>query len=287
MKKIYFSLIVIICTNFFYAQDKISRNDTLIIKELRILPMIDGKYDDQCWQGIEWQPINQVWIPYGTEINNDDFSGMYKVGWSSKTNLLYFIVMITDDVIADGYKYDRDPKKGDFYYNYDMLELFIDEDQSGGLHIFDGSKENQSEFGIKSSNAFAYHLILDFPTDGNISVNPSACDLAGKNWEDYFIADYTNHFPDFILRKNGNEFIYEFSLILFSEDYDENNFMKSRVKLSENKKLGVSIAYCDNDDPNEKPLERDNFIGSVVVPESAYNDHWKNADLFRKAILVP
>jgi hypothetical protein len=41
--------------------------------------------------------------------------------------------------------------------------------------------------------------------------------------------------------------------------------------------MGMSMAYCENDTPG---TERDNFFGSVWVPEEAYNDHWMNADGF-------
>ncbi len=47
--------------------------------------------------------------------------------------------------------------------------------------------------------------------------------------------------------------------------------------------MGLSFAYCDND---EAGTTRDNFIGSVWVPEARYNDHWMNAGDFRAARLT-
>lgn len=47
------------------------------------------------------------------------------------------------------------------------------------------------------------------------------------------------------------------------------------------------MAYCDNDDPNENPVKRDHFFGSVDVPLTAHNDHWKDADWFGVAKLMP
>jgi hypothetical protein len=49
--------------------------------------------------------------------------------------------------------------------------------------------------------------------------------------------------------------------------------------LSEGKEMGLSVAYCDNDDPNESPKVRDNMFGSVWEP-SPGNLHWMNADGF-------
>jgi hypothetical protein len=43
------------------------------------------------------------------------------------------------------------------------------------------------------------------------------------------------------------------------------------------------MAYCDNDTPG---TERDNFFGSVWVPEEEYNDHWMNADGYGSVRLI-
>ena len=50
--------------------------------------------------------------------------------------------------------------------------------------------------------------------------------------------------------------------------------------------MGLSLAYCDNDDPDENPKKRDNFFGSVWVPETANNDHWKDADGYGTIMLI-
>jgi hypothetical protein len=53
--------------------------------------------------------------------------------------------------------------------------------------------------------------------------------------------------------------------------------------LQSGKIMGLSFAYCDND---EAGTTRDNFIGSVWVPEARYNDHWMDAGDFRAARLT-
>ena len=256
-------------------------NDTLVIYLTKGTPVIDGSGNDRCWEKILWQPIDQPWIPYGETVGHDDFSGKYKIMWSKKTNLLYFLVTITDDVYVDGYRYDRDPKKGDFYYNYDLLEVFIDEDRSGGMHVFDGENGIGKEWGTCSANAFSYHMVMDCPKENGTAKKFVACDLSGKSWEKYSIANYADHFDAFAMHKHGSEYIWEFSLKVYNDSYTDSSREQSRVTLAANKSLGISLAYCDNDDQREVPKTRDNFFGSVTVPQSANNDHWKNADMYR------
>jgi hypothetical protein len=281
------SLLILMFASALDAQNLKSakQTDTLKICEIGELPHIDGIADDACWRNIAWEPIDQVWIPYGDTVPKEDFSGKYKIAWSSKTNLLYFLVSVTDDSFVDGYRYDSDPKKGDFYYNYDMLEVFIDEDQSGGLHVFDGTGEVAKEWGTCAANAFSYHLIASIPPSGARVKEFAACDIAGKSWSDYSIANYASHFPEFVLARNGQQLTWEFSLAVYNDRYSADYPESSRVRLFSSKRMGISLAYCDNDDPDETPKTRDNFIGSVAVPKEAYNDHWINAGLFRKAVV--
>lgn len=290
MSKIQFltaNIIFFLSINVCDAQNihSVMANDTLTIFQSKELPVIDGKIDDQCWNNIQWQPIDQPWIPYGETVPVKDFSGEYKILWSKKTNLIYFIVKITDDVFVDGYRYNSDPKIGDFYYNYDLLEVFVDEDQSGGMHVFDGIQDAGKEWGTNSANAFSYHMILDSPKENNTSRTFVACDLAGKSWDEYSIANYADHFQEFALRKQGTEYFWEFSLRIYSDQYTSINRETSRVQLKGNKQMRISLAYCDNDDQNEIPKTRDNFFGSVAVQQNANNDHWKNADEYRKVVL--
>jgi len=58
------------------------------------------------------------------------------------------------------------------------------------------------------------------------------------------------------------------------------------VRLQVGKVMGLSLAYCDNDNFNENPKTRDNFFGSVWVLPAACNDHWMNADYFGTIKLI-
>jgi hypothetical protein len=95
--------------------------------------------------------------------------------------------------------------------------------------------------------------------------------------------NYASHFPDLTMKKDGNIYRYEFSLRVYDDTYDHSDPEASRVTLAANKVMGMSMAYCDNDQPDG---ERDNFFGSVWVPEEAYNDHWMNADGYGTLRLV-
>ncbi len=245
--------------------DFLTQDDTVFVTEINIPPNFDGIGNDNCWQSISWQVIDQVWIPWGTTMDPADFSGRYKVAWSSQHNLLYFLLEITDDVESDAYKADGTTSA---IYNFDMFEVFIDEDKSGGPHLNEVAE-----------NAFAYHTFTKFPNNGETTTT-FICDDMGS--------DYRSHFPSFILRKAGNVATWEFSLIVYNDTYSPTNEEGARSILTENKIIGLSIAYNDDDEPAVDPAftERDNFIGSVAVSEAAYNDHWMNADDFGTLKLV-
>jgi hypothetical protein len=115
-----------------------------------------------------------------------------------------------------------------------------------------------------------------------------ACDLAGTSWASYSIPDYADHFQDFVVRRDGNQLTWEFSLKVHNDSYEDYSTEDSRVTLKPGKELGLSLAYCDNDDPAEYPKTRDNFIGSDMGPDQAlneWNEHWKDAGVYGTLIL--
>ena len=238
----------------------------------------DGTADEAIWKNSKWYYIDQVWIPYRDLMPADDFTGRYKVAWSEASNLLYFYAETTDDVFVDGYIYSSNPSNNK-YPDYDILEIFIDEDKSGGKHVFDDG----SEWGTNGENAFSYHYAINLPPDGETTSSVVACDIAGTSWGSYMIPNYADHLENFIVRRDGNILSWEFSLKVYNDSYDSGNPENSRVTLSTGKQIGLSLAYCDNDNPNENPKTRDNFIGSDVGPDeprTEWNDHWMNASVY-------
>ena len=215
-----------------------------------------------------------MWIPYGANIDASDYSGRFKVAWSSAENLLYFIVEIVDDAAVGGFVKDVTEE----IHNFDIIEVFIDEDKSGGYHVFDGKSNTAFGLGVNAENAFSYHIYADFPDKNKVVKDKIVLDNDGNSWSNRRWVDYSDHFPEFAFRKEGNTYRREFSLIVYNDTYEKDNVEDSRVKLHTGKVIGLSLAYCDNDGLNESPETRDNFFGSVNVKAGAYNDHWKNAD---------
>jgi hypothetical protein len=269
----YFKFVRVFCFLIFFSVSVIAesphirvQDDTVKTPDVENIPTIDGLSDDACWGNVEWQEIDQVWIPWGGSVEADDYTGQYKIVWSSTENVLYFLVEITDDVFVDGYVFGP----GD-YYQYDIVEVFIDEDKSGGVHNYEDTE-----------NAFAYHIVVDAPEDGEVNNDFVVCDMTGPG----STVNYASHFPELAMRKDGNQYTWEFSLAVYADSFNIGNPEESRVDLSEGKISGLSLAYCDNDSINEEPKTRDNFFGSVEVPEDEYNDHWINADGFGTIELI-
>jgi hypothetical protein len=251
--------------------------DTLMIKQTSQPPIINGVENDYCWQITEWSPIDNVWIDWGTEIDDNDFKGAFKVVWSKDENLLYFLVRTYDDVLVDGYI----PGITADNYNFDILELFIDEDHSKGKHLFDDKLTGEN-----AENAFAYHIHSRFPSNGETTDSFRVQDIAGTGYDNRLDPVYNHHFENFSLRLIDSIAYWEFSLKVYNDSYDNAEPESSRMNLNGGKVMGLSIAYCDNDGLDEEPATRDNFIGSVWVPEEAFNDHWKDAEYFGVAKLI-
>ncbi len=209
-------------------------------------PIIDGIASDKCWEKAEWAPIESLWL--GEQPSETDFNGRYKILWSKER--LYFLIEIVDDVASDTHEY---PLKD--YYKDDTLEIFIDEDRSGGDHRY-------------NYNAFAYHIsVKDF----------NAVDL-NKNQSPMLYNDHLN-----IKRTNiGNTYTWEIELKVFSDKYEENYEGNETVSLSKDKVMGFGIAYCDNDGGED----RESFIGSFDIPGSDKNLAWQDASVFSQLKLV-
>jgi hypothetical protein len=251
--------------------------DTLEILVTNQPPVINGNEDDICWQVTDWSPIDKVWIKWGAIIDSVDFNGAFKVVWSENDNLLYFLVRTSDDVLVDDYI----PGVTADNYNFDILELFIDEDHSKGKHIFDDEITDEN-----AENAFAYHIHSRFPLNGETTDSFLVQDIAGTGYDNRLDPIYNHHFGGFSLKLVDSVAYWEFSLKVYNDSYDNTEPKNSRVTLTEGKVMGLSLAYCDNDGINEDPATRDNFIGSVWVPEEAFNDHWKDAEYFGVAKLI-
>ena len=207
--------------------------------------VVDGVADDAVWRDAEWREISYRWL--GPEYTADDFQGRFKVVWTEER--LYLLVEIVDDVLIDSH---RDPLVQ--YWDDDCLEIFIDEDFSGGDHQF-------------NYNAFAYHFSLD----------NKAIDID----TDRTPRDFTDH-VDSRWQQTGNTVVWEVAIDIYADDFAHESSDNTPVTLTAGKIMGLMVAYCDNDGSEL----RENFIGSESVPSGPKDRGWIDAGIFGELVLV-
>jgi len=213
-------------------------------------PVIDGNGNDPVWAKAQWKPLDQLWL--GTMAGPEVFSGRYKILWTEER--LYYLVEIVDNYIST----TRANTPLVDCYNDDCLELFIDEDASGGDHE-------------RSYNAFAYHI--SFGGENVVDLNTKGQAQLYNDHLNYVIGH----------EENTDLYTWEVEMKIFDDTYDENNPEKNvPVKLHEGKVLGFAIAYCDADETHE----RERFMGSVYIEGENKNVAWQNASVFAKLYLV-
>lgn len=208
-------------------------------------PAIDGVADEAVWEQARWQELEYRWL--GPEYSADDFQGRYKVAWTEEK--IYILAEITDDILIDTH---RDPLVQ--YWDDDCLEIFLDEDFSGGEHQF-------------NHNAFAYHMSLD----------NRAIDIG----TDKRARDYSHHVES-RWQQNNDKVIWELAIDIYTDAYDDYSDDNQPAKLSAGKLIGLMVAYCDNDGSEL----RENFIGSELVADGPKDRGWIDAGLFGALLLV-
>lgn len=200
-------------------------------------PDLDGKANEACWEVAEWYPIDQVW--QGEPTSKEDFNGRFKVAWSK--DFIYLFIEITDDSLSD-----KRLNSLDTFWEDDGLNIYIDEDHSGGEHEL-------------SHNAFAYHLALD----GNV---------VDKSPDNSFL--FYNHVTTVRICE-GNTCTWEIAISVFNDTFDDFS-TNDQIQLEKGKRLGFAISYYDNDGAKL----RDNVFGSVPIPGEDPDIADKNADVF-------
>lgn len=208
-------------------------------------PNIDGVADEAVWARAKWKEITHRWL--GPEYTAEDFRGRFKVAWTGEK--IYILAEIVDDILFDSH---RDPLEQ--YWDDDCLEIFIDEDYSGGDHRY-------------NHNAFAYHIALD----------NQAIDIG----TDERPHDYSHHVES-RWKQQGNRVIWEIAIDVYGDDYVDGADDNVPVNLYEGKVLGLMLAYCDNDGSEL----RENFVGSESVPHGPTDRGWIDAGLFGSLVLV-
>ena len=227
-------------------------------------PIIDGETDDAVWTRAPWKAIDKLIL--GAAPNAEDFSGRYKVVWTASD--LYLLAEIIDDVLYDGH-----PDPLESYWDDDTLEIFIDEDNSGGDHLH-------------SYNAFAYHIALDNQV---VDIGPflsAADEKAGR----YNRRTYPEHVQARWKRSldEPHKIYWEARISVYGDDYQD-QYSKGEspavpVQLENGKTLGFMVAYCDNDGSDS----REHFIGDVEI-EPVNGDRnlgYIDASVFGRLVLV-
>jgi hypothetical protein len=217
----------------------IEDRNTYLAPAAAVAPAVDGIANETAWEKASWHPIDNRWL--GPEFTADDFEGRFKVIWTE--GAVYLLVEIVDDILIDSH---RDPLVQ--YWDDDCLEIFIDEDHSGGDHQY-------------NHNAFAYHFSLD----------NKAIDIG----TDRLPHDYSDHVES-RWQQTGNKIVWEVSIAVFDDGYVDGASDNEKVALDEGKILGLMVAYCDNDGSEI----RENFIGSESVPSGPTDRGWIDAGIF-------
>ncbi len=204
---------------------------------------IDGIATDSAWEEQEWRPLNHVWL--GKKPDSTDFSGRYKVCYDA--GFLYVLAEIHDDSLSDTH-----PDGLTRYWDDDCLEVFIDENGSGGIHQY-------------SHNAFAYHLSLDGRT---VDIAP---DSSFRYFDEHVV---------YKRKTTGRLSTWECAFRVYKDDYTDTQ-SSVPLALRPGKRMGFMVAYCDND----KSAEREHFIGSVPISGEDKNRGWIDAGVFEQVVL--
>ncbi len=211
---------------------------------------IDGSLDAVLPKD-NWKPL--FFLMDGSEPNENDFSGEYNLSW--REDALYLAVKITDDVLIDkiGPPLER-------YWDDDALEIFIDENASGGNHQY-------------NFNAFAYHIALD----------GQAIDIGLPEQSPPHFVALNDHLESVWKRQSDGSVVWEVKLYIYNDRFSLDT-PQSPVRLTEGKEMGFMLAYCDNDGAPT----RESFVGSYRYPaqNGSLNLGYITADVFEKIKLT-
>ncbi len=218
-------------------------------------PTIDGFDNGREWDDAQWDGIDVAWpdSTLGAVVPSpDDYQGRYKVMWDAE--YVYMLFDITDEAIVD---INRDPLTE--YWNDDTIEIFIDEDRSGGDHDV-----------TMSAQAWAYHV----STHGDVvdRVNQVPVVLSGHVESSF--------------QSQGNRHTWEMRMRIYGPDYNFNG-SNTPLKLYEGKIMGFTASYIDNDAQNVNggSIFREHFIGSVDTEGHRLNQGFTNSDGFGSILL--
>jgi hypothetical protein len=207
-------------------------------------PVIDG-VTDAAWDRAAWAPVDVFWLG-SQRPGAQDFTGRYKAMWDAGN--LYLLFDITDDVLLDA---TANPLER--YWDDDSVEIFIDENKSGGNHQY-------------NTSAWAYHI-------GTLGDS----------------VDFTNSASAKLLNSHitvrrislGARHMWEMSMRVYAENYNDNT-INTPVALFAGKLMGFTAAYNDNDASSQ----RESMMGSVDTQGHKDNLGYIDASVFGSMRLI-
>jgi len=228
------------------ADESEALKSTYVAPHARVAPVIDGSPSESSWADAPWLPVNKVYI--GSDLTPQDFSGRVKMVWRKEA--IYLLAEIVDDVMSDRYSNPLE-----HYWDDEALEIFIDEDASGGNHQYNHS-------------AFAYHVALD----GQVVDS-------GPDEQPHL---YNNHVTSAWKRQKDTTY-WELKIKVYDERFSDSDNHARPVMLKKGKTLGFMVAYCDNDGG----ATRDHFIGTEEIQpvNGDKNRGWIDAGVFGRLVL--
>lgn len=203
----------------------------------RSIPKIDGNPSD--WKivpdsyNIDGSHLADTVMGKGQNIDPQDLAVDVKVGWNPKTNRLYFLYKVFDDM--HNFNFERG----------DIFEVVVDADHSGGrYHSFD-DVDAKTEEQLKSTTAQNYHIFTP-PAEGKAWawVWGSQQWLIEKPWSEHAFSKY--HFK---FKEPGLLYL-EFSITPFNYASFRGPQYSALHQLVEGETIGLSWSVLDYDEKN-------------------------------------
>jgi len=211
-----------------------------------IAPVVDGVVDP-AWSNAPWDTLAYNYLAGTSMPGPTDLFARYKAVWDARH--LYLLVEVVDDSVSD-----RTANPLSNWWNDDAVEIFLDEDHSGGDHQYNFS-------------AWAYH----------VSTKYDAVDYGDDEQPHLF-----NDHMEVRRAQTGHTSVWEFAILVYGKDYTLAG-PNTPVTLSAPKTMGFSLAYCDNDGKTS----RESFVGSVNTPGHLNNEGYLDASVFGSLDLLP
>ena len=240
----------ILLSGLFISTLGVADENLVSVNKAETAIVIDGVATEPAWKNAPWLALDKHIV--GEYPSSDDFSGRYKLLWDEQ--YLYLMAELNDDVLFDQYANPTEK-----YWDDDSLEVFIDEDASGGNHQF-------------SFNAFAYHVALDNQVADIGPNNPDGSTnfiLLNKHVQSRWQRSETKPYS----------ITWELAISLYDDSFSLTG-KHTPVTLSKGKVVGFMLAYCDNDGSKI----REHFVGSHdIKPKNGdKNSGYIDADVFGK-----